>query len=173
MSALEYNIEQGLLVRGMSCFVRVGNSAADAEVVGFTDSFSATKNIQTQDAMVTGSPVPASIDAMGIQVTLSMSGFLASKDVYDGTKTFNGGGTVSLSSFNPDDDAFVMDQVITKFPYIDFYDKKKQAIMASFSMAIPTSYGINVNAGAYNKVNVQMKAIKMSGGKDYQSTITG
>ncbi len=170
--SLAYNVEQGLLVRGMSCHVRVGNSAADAEIIGFTDSFSATKNINTQDAMVTGSPMPASIDAMGIQCTLSMSGFLASKDVYDGTKAFNGGGTVSLSSFNPDDDAFIMDEVITKFPYMDFYDKKKQAIMASFTMVIPTSYAITVNAGAYNKVNVGLKAIKMSGGKDYQATIT-
>lgn len=173
MSALEYNIEQGLLVRGMSCFVRVGNSAADAEIVGFTDNFSATKNIQTQEAMVTGSPYPASIDAMGIQITLSMGGFLAVPDVYDGTRTFNGGGTVSLSSFNPDDESFVTNQVITKFPYLDFYDKKEKAILASFAMVIPTSYGIQVSSGAYTKVNVQMKAIKMSGGKDYQKTITG
>ena len=113
MADLDYNISQDLLVRGTSCWVRVGNNASDAKKIGFVDSFRANKSIQLQRAMVCGSIVPASIDPQGIQTTLSLSGFLATKSVYEGTETFNGGGKVALASFNPDDDSFIKNQVVT------------------------------------------------------------
>ncbi len=168
---MEYNIAQDLLVRGTSCWVRVGSTASDAQEVGFVDSFRASKSIQLQEAAVCGSIVPASIDPQGIRCTVSMSGFLANKDVYNGTQVFNGGGKVSLASFNPDDDAFILEEVITKFPYMDFYDKKTKAIIASFSTVIPEQYNVAANGGSYIKSDISMRAIKMSSGKDYTTTI--
>lgn len=168
---MDYNIANDLLVRGTSCWVRVGTRANDAQEVGFVDSFRASKSIQLQRAQVCGSIVPASIDPQGINVTLSMSGFLATKDVYDGTETFNGGGKIALASFNPDDDAFITNQVITKFPYLDFYDKKTGNIIASFSTVIPSNYSVTGNGGSYIKADISMEAIKMSSGKDYTTTI--
>lgn len=172
---MDYNIANDLLVRGTSCWVRVGENASDAasKEVGFVDSFRASKAIQLQRATVCGSIVPASIDPQGISVTLSLSGFVASKAVYDGTQTFNGGGTVSLASFNPDDDAFIKDEVITKFPYLDFYDKKTGKIIAAFSTVIPSNFSITINGGSYIKADVSMEAIKMSSGKDYTTTVLG
>lgn len=169
--AMDYNIANDLLVRGTSCWVRVGTNATDAQEVGFVDSFRGSKSIQLQRAAVCGSIVPASIDPQGISVTLSLSGFVASKAVYDGTEVFNGGGKIALASFNPDDDAFIQDQVITKFPYLDFYDKKTGNIIASFSTVIPSQFNITVNGGSYIKADVSMEAIKMSSGKDYTTTI--
>lgn len=168
---MDYNIAQDLLVRGTSCWVRVGENANDAQEVGFVDSFRATKNIQLQEAAVCGSIVPASIDPQGIRCNLSMSGFLANKKVYEGTQVYNGGGKVSLASFNPDDDAFIENEVITKFPYMDFYNKKNGTIIASFSTAISESFGITGNGGSYVKADISMRAIKMSSGKDYTPTI--
>lgn len=169
--SMEYNIANDLLVRGTSCWVRIGNTASDAATVGFVDSFEASKQIQLQEAAVCGSIVPASIDPQGIRCSLSLSGFLASKAVYEGTQTFNGGGKISLSSFNPDDDTFIKDQVITKFPYMDFYDDKTKTILASFKTCIPESYRISSQGGSYVKSNVSLRAIKMSSGSDYTTTI--
>lgn len=172
---LDYNISQDLLVRGTSCWVRVGNSANDAKKIGFVDSFRGNKSIQLQRAMVCGSIVPASIDPQGIQTTLSLSGFLATKAVYEGTETFNGGGKVALASFNPDDDSFIKNQVVTKFPYMDFYDEKGGeeggTILASFSTVIPSSFSIAGNGGSYVKSDIQLEAIKMSSGAEYTTTI--
>lgn len=170
---MEYNIANDLLVRGTSCWVRIGNNAADAQEVGFVDSFRASKSIQLQEAAVCGSIVPASIDPQGIRCTLSLSGFIAHKTVYEGTQTFNGGGKVSLASFNPDDDAFIEGEVITKFPYMDFYDKKSKTIIASFTSVIPEQYNIAGNGGSYLKSDISARAIKMSSGKDYTTTILG
>lgn len=167
--ARDYTAEP--LVSGVNCFVRVGNTAADAQRIGYVDSFRATKNLQLQDAAIVGEYEPVSIDVTGIRVTLSMSGFLAAKEVYDGSKSLPGMGTVSLSSFNPKSEDFKSDSVITKFPYMDFYDEKSGITVASFNNAMSESYGISGNAGAYIKIDTSMRAITMSGGSDYTKTI--
>lgn len=167
---MKYNIAENLLVKGTSCWVRAGESASSAKKVGFVDSFSATKNIQLQEAAVCGAIVPASIDAQGIRVSLQMTGFLATKDVYSGTTSYNGKGDISIASFNPKSEEFITNQVVTKFEYMDFYDEKTSKIIASFDWAIPESFSLQFNGGAYSKANVSMRAIDMSGGKDYDTS---
>lgn len=163
-------MQKNLLVKGTSCWVRAGESASSAKKVGFVDSFSATKNIQLQEAAVCGAIVPASIDAQGIRVSLQMTGFLATKDVYSGTTSYNGKGDISIASFNPKSEEFITNQVVTKFEYMDFYDEKTSKIIASFDWAIPESFSLQFNGGAYSKANVSMRAIDMSGGKDYDTS---
>lgn len=158
------------LVSGVNCFVRVGKNSAAAKKIGYVDSFRATKNIQLQEANIVGEIEPVSIDAVGIRVSLSMSGFLATKKVYEGGEVFAGMGKVSLSTFNPKSEDFKAENVVTKFPYIDFYDEKTKTIIASFNSACSESYGISGNAGAYVKIDTSMRAISMSGGKDYTNT---
>lgn len=167
---MKYNIAENLLVKGTSCWVRAGESASSAKKVGFVDSFSATKNIQLQEAAVCGAIVPASIDAQGIRVSLQMTGFLATKEVYSGTTSYNGKGDISIASFNPKSEEFITNQVVTKFEYMDFYDEKTSKIIASFDWAIPESFSLQFNGGAYSKANVSMRAIDMSGGKDYDTS---
>lgn len=169
--ARDYTAEP--LVSGVNCYVRIGNSASDAinNRIGYVDSFRATKNLQLQDANVVGEYEPVSIDVTGIRVTLSMSGFLAAKEVYDGSRALPGMGTVSLSSFNPKSEDFKSASVVTKFPYMDFYDEQSGSILASFNNVISESYGISGNAGAYVKIDSSMRAITMSGGDDYTKTL--
>ena len=162
-------VASSLLVIGYRCQVRVGTSAADAQVIGFVDSAEMNKQIQTQRAQVLDSIFPASIDAQAINVSGRLTGFLATPDVYKGTQVFNGGGTVSLSSFNPDSADFKTGKVVSKFKYLDFYDEKKKLILGSIDTLISTGFTITMNGGSYVKANVSVEAIDMSSGEDYES----
>lgn len=162
-------VASSLFTIGYRCQVRVGNSASDAQVIGFVDSAEMSKQIQTQRAQVLDSIFPASIDAQAINVTGRLTGFLASPAVYKGTQVLNGGGKVSLSSFNPKTADFKNGSVVSKFKYLDFYDEKKKLILGSVDTLISTGYTITVNGGTYVKANVSFEALDMSSGDDYES----
>lgn len=162
-------VASSLLIIGHRCQVRVGTSAADAKVIGFVDSAEMSKQIQTQRAQVLDSIYPASIDAQAINVSGRMTGFLASPAVYRGTQTYNGGGKISLSSFNPKSSDFKNGTVVSKFKYLDFYDEKKKLILGSIDTLISTGFTITMNGGSYVKANVSIEAIDMSSGEDYES----
>ena len=161
-------IASSIFTIGYRCQVRVGTSAADAQVIGFVDSAEMSKQIQTQRAQVLDSIFPASIDAQAINVTGRLTGFLASPKVYNGTQQLNGGGTVSLASFNPKTADFKNGTVVSKFKYLDFYDEKKQLILGSVDTLISTGFTITVNGGTYVKSNVSFEALDMSSGEDYE-----
>ena len=158
-----------LLTISYRCQVRVGTSAADAQVIGFVDSAEMSKQIQTQKAQVLDSIFPASIDAQAISVNGRLTGFLASPAVYKGTQNFNGGGKISLCSFNPKSSDFKNGTVVSKFKYLDFYDEKKKLILGSIDTLISTGFTITMNGGSYVKANVSVEAIDMSSGEDYES----
>ena len=162
-------VASSLLTIGYRCQVRVGTSAADAQVIGFVDSAEMSKQIQTQKAQVLDSIFPASIDAQAISVSGRMTGFLASPAVFKGTQQFNGGGKISLSSFNPKSSDFKNGTVVSKFKYLDFYDEKKKLILGSIDTLISTGFTITMNGGSYVKANVSVEAIDMSSGEDYES----
>lgn len=162
-------VASSLFTIGYRCQVRVGTSAADAQVIGFVDSAEMSKQIQTQRAQVLDSIFPASIDAQAINVSGRLTGFLASPAVYKGTQMFNGGGKISLSSFNPDSADFKNGSVVSKFKYLDFYDEKKKLILGSIDTLISTGFTISLNGGTYVKANVSFEAIDMSSGKDYEA----
>ena len=162
-------VASSLLTIGYRCQVRVGTSAADAQVIGFVDTAEMSKQIQTQRAQVLDSIFPASIDAQAINVTGRMTGFLASPAVFRGTQTFNGGGKISLSSFNPKSADFKNGTVVSKFKYLDFYDEKKQLVLGWIDTLISTGFTITMNGGSYVKANISVEAIDMSSGEDYES----
>ena len=162
-------VASSLFTIGYRCQVRVGNSAADAQVIGFVDSAEMSKQIQTQRAQVLDSIFPASIDAQAINVSGRLTGFLASPAVYKGTQVLNGGGKVSLSSFNPKTADFKNGTVVSKFKYLDFFDEKKKIILGSVDTLISTGYTITVNGGTYVKANVSFEALDMSSGEDYEA----
>lgn len=162
-------VASSLLTIGYRCQVRVGKSAADAKdgVIGFVDSAEMNKQIQTQKAQVLDSIFPASIDAQAISVSGRLTGFLASPAVYKGNESYNGGGKISLASFNPKSSDYVSGTVVTKFKYLDFYDDKKGVILGSVSDVIATGFTITLNGGTYVKANISFEAIDMSSGADY------
>ena len=162
-------IASSVFTIGYRCQVRVGINANDAQVIGFVDSAEMSKQIQTQRAQVLDSIFPASIDAQAINVSGRLTGFLASPKVYNGTQILNGGGKVSLSSFNPKTADFKSGTVISKFKYLDFYDEKKKLILGSIDTLISTGFTITMNGGTYVKANVSFEALDMSSGEDYES----
>lgn len=162
-------VASSLFTIGYRCQVRVGTSASDAKVIGFVDSAEMSKQIQTQRAQVLDSIFPASIDAQAINVTGRLTGFLASPAVYSGTAQYNGGGKISLSSFNPKSADFKNGTVVSKFKYLDFYDEKKGLILCSVDTLISTGFTITLNGGTYVKANVSFEAIDMSSGEDYEA----
>ena len=170
-------VASSIFTIGYRCQVRVGTSAADAQVIGFVDSAEMSKQIQTQRAQVLDSIFPASIDAQAINVNGRLTGFLASPAVYKGTQQLNGGGKVSLASFNPKSADFKNGIVVSKFKYLDFYDEKKKLILGSVQTLISTGFTITMNGGTYVKSNVSFEAIDMSSGEDYEkqndSEVTG
>ena len=111
---------------------------------------------------------PASIDAQAIIVSGRLTGFLASPKVYTGTQALNGGGNISLASFNPKTEDFKTGKVVSKFKYLDFYDEKKKLILGYVKTLIPTNYTITLNGGTYVKANISFEAIDMSSGADYE-----
>ena len=166
-------VASSLLTIGYRCQVRVGTSPNDAQVIGFVDSAEMTKQMPTQKAKVLDSVYPASIDIQDINVSGRLTGFLASPAVYKGTQTFNGGGKISLSSFNPKSADFKDGTVVSKFKYLDFYDEKKKLILGYVDTLISNSYGISVQGGSYVKVNVGFEAIDMGSGEEYESQTDG
>ncbi len=166
------DLNNDLFIKGTSCFVRVGTSASDAKVIGYVDSFTASKNIQLQRANVIGAVESISIDAQAVSATISMTGFLANKAVYTGSASYNGKGNVSLASFNPNSDDFNNGNVTTKFDYMDFYDKKTGVIVCSLTHVSASSFRISGNGGAYAKADIQMEAIHMSSGSEFTSVYT-
>ena len=170
-------VASSIFTIGYRCQVRVGTSAADAQVIGFVDSAEMSKQIQTQRAQVLDSIFPASIDAQAINVNGRLTGFVASPAVYKGTQQLNGGGTVALASFNPKSADFKNGVVVSKFKYLDFYDEKKKLILGSVQTLISTGFTITMNGGTYVKSNVSFEAIDMSSGEDYEkqndSEVTG
>lgn len=164
-----HGIASSIFTIGFRCQVRVGTSAADAKVIGFVDSAEMTKQIQTQRAQVLDSIFPASIDPQAISVSGRLTGFLASPKVYSGTEKLNGGGSVSISSFNPKSEDFKQGNVISKFKYLDFYDEKKKLIIASVDTLVPNSFSVTMQGGTYVKANVGFEALDMSSGADYEA----
>ena len=169
MAQYANGIASSLFTIGYRCQVRVGTNAADAQVIGFVDSAEMNKQIQTQKAQVLDSIFPASIDAQAINVSGRLTGFLASPAVYRGTQVFNGGGKISLSSFNPKSSDFKNGTVVSKFKYLDFYDEKKKLILGSVDTVISTGFTITLNGGTYVKGNVSFEALDMSSGEEYES----
>ena len=128
----------------------------------------ATKQIQLQRAQVCGAIMPASIDPQNIIVNINLGGFVATPGVYAGNYAINGVGSVSLASFNPDSDDFIQGAVAVKFPYMEFVDDKSGIIIASFEDVIASNYSVTIQGGSYIKADIQLEALKMSSGADFQ-----
>lgn len=161
-------LQNGGLIRGTSCWVRAGSGAANAKKIGFCDSFRGTKTTQLQKANVCGELYPVSIDASGVQVTLSISGFIPKKSILTSDATVNGKGenNYTVTAFNPDSANFVTNS-LQDVPYIDFYDENQKAVLFSFTNAIASSFSVTGNSGGYIKGDLQMEAIDMNGSNTY------
>jgi hypothetical protein len=145
---------------GYQSIIRVNTketSASDAKQVAFATSFHATEEFQVQAATVLGHLGPVSLDPQGWTCTIQIDSFIPfvrNGDTYDG-------GGVPIIDLLPDRQAFMDEsgEGITRIPYLDFYDRKMDKILASFIGIIVTSAGIQAQENTYNRNNVQMMCL--------------
>jgi hypothetical protein len=171
----KYNAEGDILAQGINVIIRVDpddENGSNPQEIGFVESYQIRANITNQRAGVIGEILPVSIDPTDVAVTVSLTGFIPSKNLIDrGIDTVRGGGKVMLKAFNPDVFKLADTKVITKIPYLDIWDDKHQSIIGNTSWLVPSSYEDSGQGKGYVKSNVTMEGIGYNNGPDYESII--
>ena len=153
------NVDGDVIAKGHDCHVRIGKNASDAEVVGFVTSYQANQDFQVQDAVVIGNLGPISIDPQGYNCTITLAAFVPSKGLIGGVQQYADGGKISLSDIMPNRAKFMEDGAVVKFPYLDFYNKKKGVVLDAFEGVCISNEGKSVEGNAYARQNVQMRCL--------------
>jgi hypothetical protein len=171
----KYNPEGDGLAQGINVIIRVDvddENGSNPQEIGFVESYDVRANITNQRAEVIGEILPVSIDPTSVAVTVSLTGFIPSKNLIErGIDSVRGGGKVMLKAFNPDVFKLADTKVITKIPYLDIWDDKHQSIIGSTSWLIPSSYQDSGQGKGYVKSNVTLEGIGYNNGPDYESII--
>lgn len=153
------NVSGSVIATGFNCHVRVGTSASDAAIVAFVTSYQANEDFQVQDAVCIGNLGPISIDPQGYNCTINIGQFIPAKALLAGEQQYGDGGKICLMDILPTR-AKIMDAgAVQKIEYMDFYNKKDGVILDSFSGAIVTSDGKQVDGNTYVRGNVQFRAL--------------
>lgn len=157
-------VAENILAEGFRTYVRIGNNASDAKIVGFVESYTMNEDYQVQEARVLGQIMPISIDAQGYNCNISLSGFIPSKEVYEKIRSGNAQMGYSLEkclfSFVPDARELMDNAVIMKFPYLDFIENiSNPAVLAFAEGIIIANTSLNAQGTGYVKYNVSMKAL--------------
>ena len=166
-----YNVQGDLLAQGINCIVRVDpddESGGNPLEIGFVSEASIRKAINIQRAECIGEILPISLDPTGIQVSVTLRGFVPSKNLVDaGIQSARGGGSIHLKSFNPNDAKLIDTKVATKIPYLDLYDEKHQCIIGYTNWLIATSYDDSISGKGYLQANCTLEGIGYENGTDY------
>ncbi len=160
----DYNLQGDRLIQGKDCYVRAGNSAADAQVIGFAQDYSIRVQVQTQKAEVLGQFLPVSIDPTGVSVSTSFRGFIPKKGVSIA------GSDISAKNFAPTTSAIVEGEKVIKIPYLELYDKRNKTVICSTTWAIMTSYDESAQGKGYVMANCSFESIGFENGADWGST---
>jgi len=158
-----YNLQGDTLVQGKNCIVRAGADAASAKVIGLVQDFEMRAQFQTQKAEVLGEFLPVAIDITGVSVSTTFSGFVPAKGV-------SLGDAYGIKELNPDIDTIVDEEKTAKIPYLELYDKKAKAVVASTTWAIINSYSERSSGKGYMIANCSFESIGMFNGSDYPNS---
>jgi hypothetical protein len=154
------NMERRVVALGFDCIVRCGENpkkAADTELA-FVASFEATENFQLSRCNVLGYIGPVTIDPMDYSCTITMQGFVPNKRVLSSAQ-YEGGGKQTILDQVRSREEFMTSDGIYKIPYIEFYNERSGAVIASFTGVIFESAGITASANEYVRNNVTMQAL--------------
>jgi flagellar basal body rod protein FlgF len=155
------NVTGTVIATGASCHVRV-RTENGIEPIAFVASFQANEDFQVQDAVCLGNLGPIALDPQGYTCSITLDGFLPAKGKLDGAIQYADGGKISMVDKVPDREEFTEAAALTKFEYLDFYNKKAGKVLASFIGVLITSFGINAEGNSYVRNNVQMRALSMN-----------
>lgn len=159
-----YNQHGDRVLQGKDCWIYIGTSPADADVLGFAQDFSIRVQVQTQKAEVLGEFLPISIDATGVSVNTSFKGFIPKK----GVSYSNGKWTVK--NLAPTTSAIVDGEKIIKIPYMELRDKKSGSTICATTWAILNGYNETVSGKGYVMADVSFESIGFENGSDYKTT---
>jgi hypothetical protein len=155
------NITGTIIATGFNCQVRVGTNQSDAQKIALVASFQANEDFQVQEATCLGTFGPVALDPQGYTCSITLDGFLPAKGKIDNEIQYSEGGKIAIGDEIPDKDEFTEAAGLTKFEYLEFYNKKFEKVLASFEGVLITSYGINAEGNSYVRNNVQMRALSM------------
>lgn len=159
----KYNLQGDSLVQGKNCIVRAGADAASAKVIGLVQDFEMRAQFQTQKAEVLGSFLPVSVDITGVSVSTTFSGFVPAKG-------FSLNDAYCIKELNPNIDTIVDEEKTAKIPYLELYDKKTKAVVASTTWAVINSYSERSSGKGYMIANCSFESIGMFNGPDYPNS---
>ncbi|MDR1626510.1 MAG: hypothetical protein LBT33_08200 [Spirochaetia bacterium] len=167
-----YNIKGDVLAQGTNLKVRADlndDAGSNPVVIGFVQDANISKSTSIQRAEVLGEILPVSLDPTSVQTTITLRGFIPSKQVLqEGIDTVRGGGKVHLKSFNFDDSNLLDMKVATKIPYIDLWDEKHKSIIGSSSFLVVTGYRDSSSGKGYLMADITMEGIGYDNGPDYK-----
>lgn len=158
-----YNLPGDNLVQGKNCIVRAGADAASAKQIGLVQDFEMRAQFQTQKAEVLGEFLPLAIDITGVSVSTTFSGFIPAKG-------FSFGDVYQVKELNPNIDTIVDEEKTAKIPYLELYDRKTKAIIASTTWAVINSYSERSSGKGYTIANCSFESIGMFNGTDYPNS---
>lgn len=170
-----YNIGGDILAQGMNSVVRVDlddENGSNPIVIGFVESWTVRRSFQTQKAEVIGEMLPVSIDITGVDVSVNLSGFIPTKAaITEGISSMRGGGSYCIKALNPQVAKLVDSKVITKIPYMDFYDERHGTIYSNVQWLTPTENSESSSGKNYLKTDASFTAITSDNGVDYEQKI--
>ena len=157
-------VSQNILATGFRSFVRIGNTAADAQNVGFVESYRITEDYQAQEARVLGQLMPIAIDAQGYNCSISLSGFLPSYEVYKKIRNVTAQMGYNLQaclfSFIPNSRDLMDNERLTKFPYMDLVENlPNPKILYSAEGVLINNVSMQAQATGYIKMDISMRAL--------------
>ena len=159
----DYNLQGDSLVQGKNCIVRAGADAASAKVIGLVQDFEMRAQFQTQKAEVLGEFLPVAIDITGVSVSTTFSGFVPAQG-------FSLNDAYCIKELNPNIDTIAEEEKTAKIPYLELYDKKAKAIVASTTWAVLNSYSERSSGKGYMIANCSFESIGMFNGSDYPNS---
>jgi len=170
-----YKTDSDLLAQGINCFVRVDledESGSNPQIIGFVSEASIRKAINIQRAEVIGQILPVSLDPTGIQVTVSLRGFIPSKRLLDkgiSSAGKQGESKIHIKTFNPNDENIIDKQIVSKIPYLDLCDMKGggEDVIGYSNWLIATGYDDSISGKGYVQANCTLEGIGYENGSAY------
>ena len=159
--ALDY-VQNRAIAIGYDCYVRLGTSATDAKIIGFTQSYTLNETFQTKTEYVIGLLTPVAKDVIAYDCKLTLAGLVPSKRGENFHEKLAHGGydfNTTLIELAPNVEDFLDNGVITKYPYMDFIEKSMKFVVCQVEGITVGNSTITVQSQDYVKCNLSLEAL--------------
>lgn len=155
------NITTKIIAGGQDCIIRIGDSSANPQAIGLVTSAQYTETFSTQKANCIGRYGPVSRDPQDYDCTINVGSFVPFLGSFNGQAQYPGSGDTSIRELIPTRRDIEASGKPKGFPYMDFYNKKGNKILASFSGVTVESYNMSINGNSYVADTIAMNALEV------------